>query len=130
MEDSLRVKRYHRSRRALGVAGFLLDFAILLILLFTRWTIGLRTWSERWNNPPAFALLIYLSIFGLITRLVRYPLDFMKGFWLEHRFGLSNLSLSGWVKDQMKGLTLGGGLMVLGAEFLYWSTRRWPQYGG
>jgi STE24 endopeptidase len=128
MEDSLRVKRYHRARRLLGVAGFLLDLTILGVLLFTGWTVKLRAVSEHWSSRPALALLIYLLAFGLVTQCVGLPVNFLRGFWIEHRYGLSNLSLEGWAKDQAKGFALGGVLFALGAEVLYGTMRRWPQH--
>jgi len=128
MEDSPKVKRYHRVRRLLGVAGFLLDLAILGILLFAGWTIKLRVLSEHGSSRPAVALLIYLLAFGLLTQCLGLPLDFLKGFWIEHRYGLSNLTLAAWAKDQAKGLALGGALLALGAEVLYGTMRRWPQH--
>lgn len=126
MEDSPRVKRYHRTRRVLSVAGFLLDLALLLLLLFTGWTITLRVWAERSTDQPALALLIYLGFFGVIAKALGLPLDFLGGFWLEHRYGLSNLTLWAWVKDQLKGFAVGGVLAALSVEVLYGTMRRWP----
>jgi len=60
-------------------------------------------------------------------QLAGLPFDFLGGFWLEHRYGLSNLTLAGWVKDQLKGLAVGGTLGVLAMEFLYAMIRRWPE---
>jgi STE24 endopeptidase len=60
-------------------------------------------------------------------QLAGLPFDFLGGFWLEHRYGLSNLTLLGWVKDQLKGLAVGGTLGVLAMEFLYAMIRRWPE---
>jgi STE24 endopeptidase len=113
--------------RLLAVTGLLLDLSVLLVFLFTGWTVTLRAWSEHLSARPAIALLIYLLLFGFITWTLGLPLDFIKGFWLEHRFGLSNLSLTGWLKDQLKGIAVGGILAALGLEFLYWTMRRWPQ---
>ncbi len=126
MEDSPRVKRYHRSRRVLVVASFVVDLAVIVLLLFTGWTITLRVVAGHAVRQPALALLVYLLLFGAITQAVGLPLDFLKGFWLEHRYNLSNLSFGGWIKDHMKGFALGGALVALGCEFLYWTMRRWP----
>lgn len=126
MEDSPRVKRYHRTRRVLSVAGFLIDLALLLLLLFTGWTITLRVWAERSTHQPALALLIYLGFFGVIAKALGLPLDFLGGFWLEHRYGLSNLTLGAWVKDQLKGFAVGGVLAALSVEVLYGTMRRRP----
>jgi hypothetical protein len=113
MEDSARVKRYHRTGRILSVAGFLVDLAILLTLLLTGWTITLRTLAVHCTTRPWVAVLIYLGLFGIITHVTGLPLNFLQGFWLEHRYGLSNLTLAGWVKDELKGVALGGALAAL-----------------
>jgi len=126
-EDSARVKRYHRTGRVLSVTGYLVDLALLLILLFAGWTVALRTLALRYSTRPWLALLIYLVLFGIITQAAGLPLDFLRGFWLEHRYGLSNLTLAGWVKDQLKGLAVGGTLALLAVEFLYAAMRRWPE---
>ncbi len=127
MEDSSRAKSYHRTGRILSVAGYLLDLALLLVLLFTGWTIALRALAMHYTPRPWLALLIYLFLFGLITQSAGLPIDFLRGYWLEHRYALSNQTLAGWAKDQLKGLAVGGTLGVLAMEFLYAAIRRWPQ---
>jgi STE24 endopeptidase len=127
MEDA-RAKRYHRTRRFFSVAEFLVEIAVLTTLLLTGWTITLRATAEHWTAHPALALLIYLLMFGVITKAVGLPLDFASGFWLEHRYGLSNLTLGGWIKDQLKGFVVGGALAVLGLECLYATMRYWPEH--
>jgi STE24 endopeptidase len=127
MTDSDRVKHYHRTGRIFSVTGYLIDLALLLILLFTGWTIALRNVGTSYSSRPWLALLIYLALFGIISQVVSLPLDFLSGYWLEHRYGLSNLTLAGWVKDQLKGLAVGATLGVLAMEFLYAGIRRWPE---
>ena len=126
--DSDRVKQYHRISRFLSVAGYIVDFVLLLILLFAGWSVALRTVAFHYSPRPSLALLIYLVLFGAITQVAGLPFSFLEGFWLEHRHGLSNLTLAGWVKDQLKGLAVGGTLGLLAAEFLYAAIRHWPEH--
>ncbi len=126
MDDSQRAKSYHRAGRILGVVGFALDLGLLLFLIFAGWTRGLRTFAENVTSHAALALLIYFILFGLILELPGLPLSYLKGYRLEHRYGLSNLTLWNWVKDQLKGMAVGGTLGILGVEFLYWTMRNWP----
>jgi len=126
MDDSVRAKSYHRTGRILGVAGFAVDFLLLILLLLLGWTIALRALAERVTSNPALSLLVFLALFGLIFEATGLPLGFLKSYWLEHRYGLSNLTFRAWVKDQLKGLAVGGVLAVLGLEFIYWTMRRWP----
>jgi STE24 endopeptidase len=128
MEDSARVKAYNRTRRLLGVAGFLLDLAVLVILLVTSWSVSLPVAAERVSHHSALALLVFLGLFGLTVKVTGLPLDFIRGYWLEHRYGLSNLTLGGWVKDQFKGFAVGGVLVVIALECVYAAMRRWPEH--
>jgi STE24 endopeptidase len=128
MKDSVRAKQYHHTRRILGVAAFVLDALVLAGLLVSGWSISLRAAAEHEAASPALALLIYLFFFGLITKVVGHPLDYVRGFWLEHRYDLSNLALVGWIKDQLKGLAVGGALAAIGLECLYGTMRLWPQH--
>jgi hypothetical protein len=129
-QDPDRVRSYHRTGRILSVTGYLVNLALLLILLFTGWSVALRSLAVHYTPRPWLALLIYLGLFGTITQVAGLPLDFLHGYWLEHRYGLSNLSLAGWVKDQLKGLAVGGTLGLLAVELIYVAIRRWPNIGG
>jgi STE24 endopeptidase len=90
--------------------------------------VALRTLALQYSPRPWLALLIYLGLFGIITQVAGLPINFLDGFWLEHRYALSNLTLGGWVKDELKGLAVGATLGVLAMEFLYWAMRRWPEH--
>ncbi len=127
MEDSARAKQYHRTRRLLGVDAFILDALVLVALLVSGWSIGMRAAAEHLTAHPSLALLVYLLFFGAVTKIVGLPLDYVRGFRLEHRYGLSNLKIAGWAKDQLKGLLVGGGLAALGLECLYATMRFWPE---
>jgi STE24 endopeptidase len=127
MTDTVRVKKYHRTGRILSVAGFIVDVAVILALLFTGWTVTLRSLAVHFTTHPWVSVLIYLSIFGCSTHVAGLPFDFLRGFWLEHRYGLSNLSLPDWVKDHLKGMAVGGTLTALGVELIYAAMRQWPE---
>jgi len=128
MQDSVRVKRYHQTRRILSVAGFVLDLTVLAALLLTGWTIALRTFAVGKASEPALTILVYLLLFGIVTKAAGLPLDYIRGFWLEHRYGLSNLTFRAWAKDQAKGFLVGAVLAVIALESLYWTMRRWPEH--
>jgi STE24 endopeptidase len=120
-------KRYHRTQRFFAVAGYTVDLAILFILLFTGWSAALRALAYQAARPWALALLIYALMVGLIMKIVSLPLDYLDGFWLEHRHGLSTLTFRAWLWDELKGLLVGGALGVLALELIYGALRLWPR---
>lgn len=118
---------YHRAERLLSVCAYLVDVTLLIAMLIAEWSVSIRSFAEKLGHQPAAALLIYLLLIGLILKAASLPFDYASGFWLEHRYGLSNLSAAGWVKDEIKALMVGGALGALVLEFLYWTLRTWPQ---
>ncbi len=125
--DSSRARRYHRAHRWLSVAGFILDLAYLIVLLLTGWSLRLRSFALSRAAQPALALLIYLFLFGLFHEALDLPISYLKGYRLEHRYGLSNLTMRSWAKDRLKGWAVGGALAILGFELIYWTMRQWPR---
>lgn len=124
--EQWRARSYHRAHRLLSVTGYLVDGALLIALLFTGWSVALRNVAESVRQEPALALLIYALLLGAIMKALSLPFDYAGGFWLEHRYGLSNLTFAGWLKDEIKGVLVGGLLGILALEFLYWALRMWP----
>ncbi len=126
--DSTRTRSYNRTRRILSVTGFSLDLAVLGCLLATGWSILLRNYAYRSSATAGLALLVYLLLIGAITKLISLPLDFISGYWLEHRYQLSNQTFGAWIVDELKGLALGAALAGAAVEFLYWILRRSPEH--
>ena len=128
MQDQGRARSYHRKRRVLGVAGFLLDSSLLAVLLFSGVSAAMRDRAYHVSTHPAVALLVYLLLLGIIVKLAGLPLDYLSGYRLEHSYGLSNLTPAAWAKDQLKGFLVGAVLMGVGIEILYGTLRRWPEH--
>lgn len=101
---------------------------VLAILLFTGWSAALRSFASGLARPWPLALLIYAAILGLILKTVSLPLSYLDGFWLEHRHGLSKLTLGAWLKDELKGLLLAGLLGALALELIYGALHAWPRH--
>jgi STE24 endopeptidase len=124
--DNSRVKTYHRAHRILSVTDYLLSVALILAMLFGGWSVALRNYTQNLSSSPALTLLLYLALLGLILEAPGWPISYVSGYWLEHRYGLSNLTRVEWLKDRLKGIAVGGGLSALALEFVYWTMRRWP----
>jgi STE24 endopeptidase len=102
------VKRYQRQKLTAGVVNVLLSLAFLLVMALAigphlgQW---LRTTLEVGPWP---GLLIVAAVVGGGVELLTLPLSFWSGFVLEHRYQLSNQTLGGWIKKQLKGYLVGG----------------------
>src|ERR1700726_2937712 len=126
--DSPEARLYNRIRRWLGVADFVMGFALLIILLVTGWSGWLRDLAYRlgFQNYP-LSLFLYLLLLLVISKALRIGLDYY-GFLLERRFKLSTQRFSSWAWDEVKGFLVGLVLGSIVVEVLYLTIRQWPQH--
>lgn len=122
-----KAKQYHRARRWLAILSFALSLALLLALLFGGWSVVLRNAAMLWSQSAWGGVLIYALLLGTIRKLLTLPTDFYSGYVLEHRYGLSNLKLRGWIQDELKAAAVGAALGLPAIELLYYALRRFPE---
>ena len=122
------VKQYQRKRLVASLCSLAISLALLTIMAV--WggpKLGIlvedQIGANRWLRLMALAFL-YAATLELLT----LGLDFWSSFILEHRYQLSNQTVSGWVWKRIKGYLIGGiiGLpMVLGLYALIWFGGAW-----
>jgi STE24 endopeptidase len=125
---SAEAKQYQR--RKLVISLYELALTIILILIMAllvgpsldraaRDLVGMNPWAR---------LAILAVIYGVIFEIVTLPFDFWSGFILEHRYRLSNQTLSAWMWKKVKGYLLGGPLgllLIYGLYTMIWFTGSW-----
>jgi STE24 endopeptidase len=126
--DTPEARRYNRIKRWLGIADLGLGVLLLVVLLATGWTGGLRDLAiiAGFHNY-VLAVALYVLALTLIAKLLGLGLEYY-GFRLEHRLNLSNQRLSAWIKDQFKEFLVGAVLAGIVAEVLYFIIRQSPQH--
>lgn len=87
---------------------------------------GLRAHCGTWW-PVTNGLYILTAVFGFAA--FTFPLSFYEEHTLEHRYGLSRQTFSGWLWDYTKGLILELLLALIFFEILYallrWTPHNW-----
>src|SRR5215813_2746542 len=117
MEDA---RKYETAKYLVSGVSFVLNAVLLIYLLTSQSTFRIRDFALRLTPDgwPSLTVLGYLVVVGAIFTVVQLPLDFLSGYFLEHRFGLSRQTLSSWIFDQLKGLILGAVIGLLSAEIV------------
>ena len=128
MRDTATIKAYHRRKLAAHLIG------ITAILVYAAAWMGpagptvehlAAMVSSRWLGLLIFALLFFAGYEALTL-----PLDYYRGFVLEHRFDLSDETRRHWLSQTAMGWLVGailGGILVAGLYALLWyaGTRWW-----
>jgi STE24 endopeptidase len=84
----------------------LYSIAVALILLFTRASAGMRDLAESLTSWRWLQTFIYAALFIVVAAIMTFPLTLHEGFYREHAFGLSNLSMNDWLQEYAIGLAV------------------------
>mgnify|MGYP001596574217 CR=1 FL=1 len=95
-------KTYSKIKHFFMIFDIFFSLALLLGFLYFGLTHICRDWSYALTNNFYLGILYYLVIAGLFFYFINLPLDFISGFYVEHRFGLSNETLFMWIKNNIK----------------------------
>ena len=91
--------------------------AVALLLLFTRVSAGMRNLAEGLVPWRWLQTFIFAALFIVVTAALTFPLTIYEGFYREHEFGLSNLTMQEWLSEYAIGLgveVIMSGLFLVG----------------
>ena len=125
--------RYQRLKRQASLISLAWGIALLAGLVWTGGHVALRDAAEA-AVPAALGpslrsgaiVFLYVALLSVVNEIVTLPLGFYSGFVLERRYELSNETLGGWLRDQVKSFAIGLVLAGGAAEAIYWCIRRSP----
>ena len=121
--------RYHRLGRRAGVLSTLWTGTVLVVLLFSGASAGLREWTASIAGPsPTLVIAVYVFVLSILFDVITLPFSFYRGFLLERRFGLAVETPRHWLKDHVKAVLIGLVFAEMGAVFVYTTLRKWPSW--
>jgi STE24 endopeptidase len=123
-ERQRKAKEYARIRRRLMLVDLGIAALGVCLLLFT----GLAGWLRdrlsalSWQPVHGWSplqVLVYFVVLMLVYQIVVMPLAYYSGYILPRRYGLSVMSVRGWLRDLFVGLALELVLGILAIELIY-----------
>jgi len=105
IKDTGKAGRYAALKTRLFLADLILSaiWIVLFQLLFSR---GLADAAGELAGSFYLSCVIYGSAFMAYMYTLSFPVHFYASYTVEHSFGLSSQGLTGWFKDEIKGVTL------------------------
>jgi STE24 endopeptidase len=99
-------RAYSRVRGVLSLADPLVGILLSLIILATGLSARMRDIAHAMGSRRYVRVLVYVTLYSLLSFVLGFPLAWYEGFALEHQFGLSNQSFGGWVGEEFIGLVV------------------------
>jgi len=120
-----RAKRYNNTKLIVGIVGFIIQIAFLQVVLLTGASAYLADQVLGWFANAYISMLIYIVILGIMDGILLFPLDLYSGFFLEHRYSLSNQTFGRWAWEELKGALISFAVILTPIMLaLYYCIRR------
>lgn len=120
----------HGAYRASGYLAFVLGAALDVLVLVVLARGPFRHAAEAAERlPGGWALRAALLGAGLslALALAALPLSFVRGYVIEHAWGLSTQDLGGWLSDRVRSLGVGAVMAAAGAVAFFGALRLAPR---
>lgn len=105
--DKQTAKRYARVKIIVSITGSVLFFALSLTLLLTGGTGIIEQKVRDFIANDYLVLLLFAAVLGLLESVLTFPLKYYSGYYLEHKYKLSNQTFAAWLWEGLKGMLVG-----------------------
>ena len=107
--------------------NYLLSLVIAWWLLSYKISVRMRDLAQRWTKIKSVHTVIYVLLYSLLTSIISLPFNIYQSYFREHSYGLSNLTLSGWFGEQLKGLMINMIMLSMLLVIVYAVIRKFRQ---
>jgi STE24 endopeptidase len=113
-------KKYEKIKLTVSITEGIISFVLLVLFVVLGYSKKLELFVFQYTSNPYFALIYFGLIVGIVSSLLSFPIDYFFRYRIEHKFGLSNLTFWGWIKEKLKAGVVGGVIGAPIAFLFYW----------
>lgn len=108
-------KRYNNIKLAIGITESILTFILIYIFIVSGLSRALEKYLSAFITNNYFLFVYFAAVTGIVMGIIFLPLRFYSGFYLEHKYKLSNQTFFKWIWENVKGLLVSAiiGLPIL-----------------
>jgi len=110
-------KRYNNIKLGIGIGKAVISFLLILLFVLLGYSIKLESYASLYVDDKYLVFLLFTFLIGLGSSILFAPINYYSGFFLEHKYNLSNQSLLKWMWENLKGslvsLIIGVPIMLL-----------------
>lgn len=97
-------KKYNNIKLAVGISETILSFILIFMFLLSGLSLQLENYLFGYSENSYFVFVFFIALTGMAFSVIFFPFNYYSGFYLEHKFNLSNQSFIKWVIEGLKSL--------------------------
>ena len=119
-------KTYNNIKLASSVSKAVASFLLILFFVLSGLSRSLLAQLHHYSANNYILFFLFIGICGIVSGIIFTPLNYYTGFYIEHKYKLSNQTLIGWMWEDAKGLLIS---IVIGIPILFFFFWLLNKYG-
>ena len=117
-------KRYNNIKLAIGIGEGIASFILLLLFVWFGYSIKLENSLSNYISNSYLLFIAFIFVIGFVGSVISVPVSYYSGFYLEHKYNLSNQTFRKWIWEGLKGLlvSLAIGIPILLTFYFFLSS--------
>jgi len=111
----MNAKKYNNLKLAVGIFEGTAGFILMYLFVWLGYSLQLQNYLSGFIANNYLLLIAFLFTIGIIGTILSAPLSYYSGFYLEHKYNLSNQTFVKWIWEGFKGLLVS---LVIGIPVL------------
>lgn len=99
----------------MGVGKGLVSFILLFLFVYLGYSHTLEQYIRSYSQNDYLVFMLFVIAAGFIGSALFFPVNYYTGFYLEHKYNLSNQTFPKWIWENLKGVLVSG---VIGLPLL------------
>jgi STE24 endopeptidase len=108
-------KKYNNIKLAIGIGEGIASFVLILLFVSLGYSKQLESYLSEYFLNQYLLFLLFLFVVVLAGSILSFPISYYTGFYLEHKYNLSNQTFWKWILEGLKGLLVS---FVIGVPIL------------
>ena len=125
--SSGKAKRYNNIKLAVGIGEGIASFVLLLLFVWLGYSFLLETYLSHYIGNSYLLFIVFVLLIGFAGAVLSFPISYYTGFYLEHRYNLSNQSFLKWIWENFKGLLVSLSIGIPILLLFYFSLNQFGQ---
>lgn len=108
-------KKYNNTKLFIGITKGIFSFILLFLFVMLGYSLRLEEFIRFHTQNNYLVFIIYVFAIGIFSSILFAPVNFYTGFYLEHKYNLSNQTFKKYVLENLKSMMVG---LIIGVPIL------------
>lgn len=108
-------KKYNNTKLAIGIGKAVISFILLYLFIDLGYSLSLQKYIQSFTENSYLVFIIFVFVIGIFSSVLFMPINIYTGFYLEHKYKLSNQTFYKYFIENLKSVLVG---LVIGIPIL------------